>query len=661
MQKFKSWVICTFTAVQPIEADPCDPNPCGSYSEPPRKQSGRCDCSCLPNMIGSPPNCRPECVQNHDCPPNRACRNQHCVDPCPGLCGRNAKCNVRNHFPFCVCNMGYVGDPFSSCQKPTERPIEIIEPCNPSPCGINAQCSERRGAAACKCIQDYIGNPYIECKPECIVNSECPAEKACINQHCKDPCPGVCGHNADCYVSNHIPNCRCVSGFTGDAFTTCQRITTSPTPTEVIDPCNPSPCGSNAICNAKSRAAACQCITGYFGDPYIACRPECTINPECPSSKACRDQKCIDPCPGLCGVNANCQVVNHFATCKCDTGYRGDPFTSCQRIILTTEPIKADPCDPNPCGDNSLPPRIIGERCHCVCQHDMIGFPPNCRPECIVNSDCSSETACINRKCQDPCPGLCGVNAYCRVRNHIPICVCNQGFIGDPFSSCRRQTTTSPRPEVIDPCRPSPCGINAECRERNGAASCTCLPGLFGDPYVECKPECTINPECPTNKACVNQKCVDPCPGVCGTYASCSVQNHNPSCTCDPGYTGDPFRYCTRITTLPVPTEIIDPCRPSPCGTNAICNERNRAASCQCIPDYFGDPYVACRPECVVNSDCPSSKACQQLHCIDPCPGTCGVNANCRVQNHIPTCTCIEGYIGDPFTACRLKPIRKYI
>ena len=438
-------------------------------------------------------------------------------------------------------------------------------------------------------------------------------------------------------------------------------IVAAPRP-EIIDPCNPSPCGSNAVCQNRGRAAACQCIPDYFGDPYVACRPECTTNSECPSNKACQNLHCVDPCPAAnCGVNAQCQVVNHIPNCVCLQGYIGDPFTSCRQPPLIIEPvIEEDPCNPNPCGPNSNPPRQIGDRCHCTCLPEMIGTPPNCRPECIVNSDCSSETACINRKCQDPCPGLCGRNAYCRVRNHVPICVCNQGFIGDPFSSCYRPTTTSPRPEIIDPCRPSPCGINAECRERNGAAACTCLPGLFGDPYVECKPECTINAECPTNKACVNQKCVDPCPGVCGTFASCSVQNHNPSCTCDPGYTGDPFRYCTRITTLPVPTEVINPCFPSPCGSNAICNERQRAASCQCIPDYFGDPYVACRPECVVNSDCPSSKACQQLHCIDPCPGTCGVNANCRVQNHIPTCTCNEGYIGDPFTACRLKPIRKY-
>ena len=219
-------------------------------------------------------------------------------------------------------------------------------------------------------------------------------------------------------------------------------------------------------------------------------------------------------------------------------------------LFVAIEPVVAeDPCDPNPCGPNSLPPQQIGDRCHCTCMPEMIGSPPNCRPECVVNSDCSQELACINRKCQDPCPGLCGINAYCRVRNHIPICVCNQGYQGDPFSRCNRITTQPPRPEIIDPCNPSPCGINAVCNERNSAASCTCLPEMFGDPYVECKPECTINNDCPTDKACVRNKCVDPCPGVCGSHATCRTTNHRPSCTCDPGYTGNPFSYCSRITT----------------------------------------------------------------------------------------------------------------
>ena len=219
----------------------------------------------------------------------------------------------------------------NTCLFSAPRPIEVIQPCNPSPCGRNADCSERRGAASCTCIRDYIGNPYIECKPECTTNPECPRDKACINQHCRDPCPGVCGAHASCTVSNHLPRCKCDVGYTGDAFTACQRITTQPTPIDVIQPCNPSPCGSNARCSERNRAAACQCIPEYFGDPYVACRPECTTNPECPSDKACQNRKCIDPCPGLCGVNAECRVLNHRATCACIKGYIGDPFTACRR------------------------------------------------------------------------------------------------------------------------------------------------------------------------------------------------------------------------------------------------------------------------------------------------------------------------------------------
>ena len=117
--------------------------------------------------------------------------------------------------------------------------------------------------------------------------------------------------------------------------------------------------------------------------------------------------------------------------------------------------------------------------------------------------------------------------------------------------------------------------------------------------------------------------------------------------------------YNSFLILVPPKLEPVDPCNPTPCGSNAVCQTRNRAAACQCIPEYFGDPYVACRPECVVHSDCPSNKACQRNKCIDPCPGTCGINTECRVMNHVPICTCIEGYIGDPFTACRLKPLSK--
>lgn len=101
--------------------------------------------------------------------------------------------------------------------------------------------------------------------------------------------------------------------------------------------------------------------------------------------------------------------------------------------------------------------------------------------------------------------------------------------------------------EYINVCQPSPCGINAVCREQNGVGSCTCIEDHLGNPYEGCHPECVLNSDCPSNKACVRNKCQDPCPGVCGQNALCNVVNHLPQCNCLPGYTGDPFRFCSVI------------------------------------------------------------------------------------------------------------------
>ena len=49
---------------------------------------------------------------------------------------------------------------------------------------------------------------------------------------------------------------------------------------------------------------------------------------------------------------------------------------------------------------------------------------------------------------------------------------------------------------------------------------------------------------------------------------------------------------------------------------------------------------------------------CFRNKCVDPCPGVCGYNANCRVVNHSPVCSCLPNYVGDPFVGCSLQ--RKY-
>lgn len=230
-----------------IHQDPenlCIPSPCGPNSQC-RFQNGLAICSCLPSYIGRSPNCRPECTVNSDCPSNLACMNQKCLNPCIGSCGSNTECVVASHIPLCSCSQGYSGDPFKGCY---ERPqckelllkkkktsdknknvsVTYLPPdesaCVKNPCGINAICRELNNAGSCTCIQNYYGDPYIACRPECILNTECPMNRACINMKCQDPCPGVCGHNALCNVVNHSPSCLCEHGFRGNPFESCQRI-----------------------------------------------------------------------------------------------------------------------------------------------------------------------------------------------------------------------------------------------------------------------------------------------------------------------------------------------------------------------------------------------------------------------------------------------------
>lgn len=110
-------------------------------------------------------------------------------------------------------------------------------------------------------------------------------------------------------------------------------------------------------------------------------------------------------------------------------------------------------------------------------------------------------------------------------------------------------TTFFSVPVVVNPCHPSPCGPNSQCREINSQAVCSCVPGFVGAPPT-CRPECISSPECPLNEACVNQKCINPCPGTCGIGAECQVVNHNPICSCPARFTGDPFTRCIPISKL---------------------------------------------------------------------------------------------------------------
>lgn len=108
---------------------------------------------------------------------------------------------------------------------------------------------------------------------------------------------------------------------------------------------------------------------------------------------------------------------------------------------------------------------------------------------------------------------------------------------------------------------------------------------------------------------------------------------------------------------VPEPVHDENPCQPTPCGPNSQCREANRQAVCSCVQGYIGSPPF-CRPECVSNSECQSNQACINMKCKDPCPGLCGINAECRVVNHNGVCSCYQDYTGDPYSQCNPKPCK---
>lgn len=202
----------------------------------------------------------------------------------------------------------------------------------------------------------------------------------------------------------------------------------------------------------------------------------------------------------------------------------------------------------------------------------------------------------------------------------------------------------------INPCLSNPCGPSSICKPIRDSYVCSCQPTFEGSP-PNCRRECSRNEDCPSNKTCNNYKCQNPCPESCGINTVCSVRLHTVICSCQAGYTGDPFTLCHQaIETLPK-----DVCEPTPCGANSRCRVTfNNIAICVCEPNYYGNPYEGCRPECVINTDCPYNKACLKNKCEDPCPGVCGTTAICEVLNHLPTCKCSAGYTGNPYSYCHI-------
>lgn len=395
--------------------DPCDPNPCGPGAVCTMTGSGNAICRCSPGLIPNPDTitgCKPECTRDPDCLQGFICRDQKCVekpDPCvPSPCGPGASCTVNfNGNSICRCNPGLVPKPDTitgcgpecvrdpDCRSgficQSQRCVEKPDPCDPSPCGPNTECSvTRTGNPICRCLPNFIPQPdtITGCGRECERDPDCGSGNICSNYRCQprpDPCdPTPCGPNTECNVNRQgNPVCTCLSGHTPqpDTITGCVRVEVRTPPP---DPCDPSPCGPNTRCDVNNGGnPVCKCLQGYvpMPDTISGCKEK---------PAPCRNN-------GPCGTNAECLENGDTATCRCPSGYQGDPYQFCKK------------------------------------------------GECSYDHECAHRLACFDFHCKDPCISACGTGAECQVKDHRPICSCPQGYTGDPLSSCKRRTVVGAR------------------------------------------------------------------------------------------------------------------------------------------------------------------------------------------------------------------------
>lgn len=212
-----------------------------------------------------------------------------------------------------------------------------------------------------------------------------------------------------------------------------------------------------------------------------------------------------------------------------------------------------NPCMNDPCGPNAECEFSNNGEYKCRCLSGMINHPPNCRPECSINSHCPGEMLCINYHCKDPCAiGVCGTGAECTILNHKPLCTCPNDYDGDPYNECVPNASNANETNVFTPCDPDPCTdfANTMCVDQNGVGICVCLPNFYRNSENDdaCIPKCSRHVDCPLNHVCIQSECHDPCKAICPENAECHIAKTQIAiCTCKSGYTGDPYQNCVKI------------------------------------------------------------------------------------------------------------------
>lgn len=584
-------------------------------------------CKCPTGQLGNPfpgGTClTDQCSSQRPCQSPQVCINGRCKHKCDGIvCGVGANCD--SNTGRCVCEPYFVGNPDYICMPPVTKPI-----CSPQ-CGPNAHCEYGVMGSICVCDPGSYGNPYERCGQQ-------------KTHMCADT---SCGKGAECKDGLNRVECVCPMGYNGNPYIGCFDI----------DECSTTVCGENAVCINTPGSYDCKCKESYAGNPFAVCsaiqkdlcddpkKCKCTSDVACPSGFKCERGQCKDLCEKVkCGPRAACDS----GQCICPPGYNGNP------------------------NDLSIGCSLIGQ--------------------CSTDADCQTKEICFKngrgfRKCVDGCSKIqCGPNSLCITNDHRSACICIDGYHGNPID-LNRGCYQEEKLLTPEGCNSVECGKNEVCKVDFQGPVCHCQDSFVWNPVSStCEkpsvPECSSNNECQPTAACRQDvlgvlKCIPACSEFnCPPFSTCISNNHEGSCQCLSGYSGNPNdRNGCRIdrkndcsTNAECPesemcikqqgiSKCVPACNSIRCGPEALCVSNNHIAQCKCPPGpYAGDPNdltKGCKQvPCVYNDDCPDTQFCNRLEhkCYDACDAnTCGDNAVCIAENHKTNCQCPFGFRPNP-------------
>ncbi|XP_046683638.1 C-type lectin domain family 18 member A-like [Homalodisca vitripennis] len=150
--------------------------------------------------------------------------------------------------------------------------------------------------------------------------------------------------------------------------------------------------------------------------------------------------------------------------------------------------------------------------------------------------------------------------------------------------------------------------------------------------------------DCLESQQCVDMKCADPCPGACAHNSYCQ----RATTALQTGLVSNRSVKTPAITSAAATTPV------ARSATTFLTAPANRGS----LETHSLHVILKLHTQCLENDDCPSDRTCVKQKCEDPCHNVCsGNNTSCQVRNHIPYCTCKQGFIGDPLTACKVQHV----